>query len=127
MPQSTESQLEKPATAASGLSRFIPASLTSRRKVFFDSQPKLNAAQSGPPRRPWPSALCLIHGLQRLLVSLNSDVQEMQDVQQDAVCCVRFSIMDFVYQSGFEVDQEFTEASRFYILCLGSGLQRRPP
>ena len=45
MPQSTESQLDKPETATSGLSRFIPASLTSRRKVFFDSPGLLEQSQ----------------------------------------------------------------------------------
>ena len=45
MPQSTESQLDKPSTVASGLSRFIPKSLTSRRKVFFDSPGLLEQSQ----------------------------------------------------------------------------------
>ena len=45
MPQSTESQLEKPSTVSSGLSRFIPASLNSRRKVFFDSPGLLEQSQ----------------------------------------------------------------------------------
>ena len=48
MPQSTDPQLEKPSTVTSGLSRFIPASLaslTSRRKVFFDSPGLLEQSQ----------------------------------------------------------------------------------
>ena len=45
MPQSTKSQLEKSSTVASGLTRFIPASLNSRRKVFFDSPGLLEQSQ----------------------------------------------------------------------------------
>ena len=37
MPQSTESQLEPSPKSVSGISRFIPSSLSLRRKVFFDS------------------------------------------------------------------------------------------
>ena len=45
MPQSTDSQLEKPSTIPAGLRRFIPTSLTSRRKVFFDSPGLLEQSQ----------------------------------------------------------------------------------
>ena len=45
MPQSTDSSLEKSSNSASGLSRFIPASLRSRRKVFFDSPGLLEQSQ----------------------------------------------------------------------------------
>ena len=45
MPQSTESQLDKPSIRASGLSRFIPASLAPRRNVFFASTGLLEQSQ----------------------------------------------------------------------------------
>ena len=48
MPQSTDSKLENSSPVTSGLSRFIPASfasLTSRRKVFFDSPGLLEQSQ----------------------------------------------------------------------------------
>ena len=45
MPQSTESQLGKLSNLSSGLSRFIPASFKSRRKVFFDSPGFLEQSQ----------------------------------------------------------------------------------
>lgn len=45
MPRSTDSQLEKQVKPAYGLSRFIPAPLASRRKVFFDSPGLLEQSQ----------------------------------------------------------------------------------
>jgi len=45
MPQSTDSQLKKLSISASGLSRFIPSSLATRRKVFFDSPGLLEQSQ----------------------------------------------------------------------------------
>ena len=45
MPQSTESQLETSSKSASGISRFIPSSLSLRRKVFFDSPGLLEQSQ----------------------------------------------------------------------------------
>ena len=45
MPQSTESNLEKSSAPLFGLNRFIPASLRTRRKVFFDSPGFLEQSQ----------------------------------------------------------------------------------
>ena len=45
MPQSTESQLGTSSKSASGITRFIPSSLSLRRKVFFDSPGLLEQSQ----------------------------------------------------------------------------------
>ena len=45
MPQSTKSQIDTSANSSSLLSRFIPARLQTRRKVFFDSPGFLEQSQ----------------------------------------------------------------------------------